>query len=162
TRVSNFNPAVALNYTAFLQRRGSLTQAEDVLTDLANRAPENIQVLSALAQVRLSRQEWGPAPEVGETIKRLGTHPVLGRELVGAALAGRNKYDESIVALQNAYQAQPNAVQPMYALVRTYLRAQKPDQAIGFLQSVLKASPSYAEAYVLLGSVQLANKAPDQ
>jgi tetratricopeptide (TPR) repeat protein len=50
----------------------------------------------------------------------------------------------------------------MYALVRTYLRAQKSDEAITFLQSVIKANPTNAEAYVLLGSVQLATKAPDQ
>ena len=53
-------------------------------------------------------------------------------------------------------------VQPMYALVRAYVAAEKTDQAIAFLQSVLKANPSNAEAYVLLGSVQLANKSPDQ
>jgi tetratricopeptide (TPR) repeat protein len=115
-----------------------------------------------LAQVRLARQEWASAQEVAEVIKRIGTNPVLGDELLGAALAGRNKNDESIVALQNAYQAQPNATRPMYALVNAYLRAQKPDQAIGFLQSVLKASPSNAEAYVLLGSVQLTMKSPDE
>jgi tetratricopeptide (TPR) repeat protein len=161
-RVSNFNPEVTLNYTAFLQRRGNLAHAEDVLIDLADRWPENVQVLSALAQVRLAREEWAGAQDVAEIIKRIGSNPVLGDELLGAALAGRNKNDESIVALQNAYQAQPNATQPMNALVRAYLRAQKPDQAIGFLQSVLKASPSNAEAYVLLGSVQLTLKSPDE
>jgi tetratricopeptide (TPR) repeat protein len=161
-RVSNFNPQVTLNYTAFLQRRGNLAHAEDVLTDVAGRWPENVEVLSALAQVRLARQEWAGAEEVAQIIKRIGSNPVLGDELLGAALAGRNKNDESILALQNAYQAQPNATQPMYALVRVYLRAQKPDQAIGFLQSVLKANPSNAEAYVLLGSVQLTMKSPDE
>jgi tetratricopeptide (TPR) repeat protein len=161
-RVSNVNPQVTLNYTAFLQRRGNLSHAEDVLTDLAGRWPQNVEVLSALAQVRLARQEWAGAQEVAQIIKRIGSNPVLGDELLGAALAGSNKNDESIVALQNAYQAQPNATQPMNALVRAYLRAQKPDQAIGFLQSVLKASPSNAEAYVLLGSVQLGTKSPDE
>jgi tetratricopeptide (TPR) repeat protein len=161
-RVSNLNPQVTLNYTAFLQRRGNLSHAEDVLIDLAGRWPQNVGVLSALAQVRLARQEWASAQEVAEVIKRIGTNPVLGDELLGAALAGRNKNEESIVALQNAYQAQPNATQPMNALVRAYLRAQKPDQAIGFLQSVLKASPSNAEAYVLLGSVQLTMKSPEE
>ena len=57
-RVSNFDPTVSLGYVAFLQRRGSVSRAEDVLVDLASRWPKNVQVLSALAQVRLSRQEW--------------------------------------------------------------------------------------------------------
>lgn len=50
----------------------------------------------------------------------------------------------------------------MYALTAAYVRAGENDKAIAFLQSVLKANPSNAAAYVLLGSVQLANKAPDQ
>ena len=161
-RVSNFEPTVSLNYVAFLQRRGSIGHAEDVLTDLANRWPKNVQVLSALAQVRLARQEWVGAQEAADAIKQIGTNPTMADEFLGAALAGRNKYDESIVALKDAYTSDPNAVQPMYALVRAYLRAEKMDSAIAFLQSVLKASPSNAEAYALLGSVQLVRKLPDQ
>jgi cellulose synthase operon protein C len=160
-KVSNYDPSVSLNYVAFLQRRGGIAHAEDVLVDLADRWPKNVEVLSALAQVRLARQEWVGAQEVAETIKRIGTNRTAADEFLGAALAGRNKFDESIVALQDAYAANPNAAQPMYALVRTYLRAERTDQAIAFLQSVLKASPSNVEAYVLLGSVQLATKSPD-
>ena len=161
-QVSNYNPTVSLNYVAFLQRRGNIEHAEDVLTDLASRWPKNIQVLSALAQIKLARQEWGPAQQLAQTIKRLSANPTAADEILGAALAGENKYDESIAAWQNAYASEPNATQPMYALVRTYLRAQQPDKAVTFLQSVLKASPDNPEAYVLLGSVQLSQKKLDQ
>jgi cellulose synthase operon protein C len=161
-RVSNFDPAVSLEYVAFLQRRGSSSYAEDLLVDLADRWPKNIKVLSALTQVKLARQDWVGAQQTAEAIGHIGTNPTLADELLGAALAGQNKYDESILALQNAYAAAPTSTQPMYALVRTYLRAGKKDQAVAFLQSVLKTSPSNAEAYVLLGSLQLSNKLPDE
>ena len=161
TRTSNFNPAISLNYVAFLRRRSSIAQAEDVLIDLANRWPKNIEVLSALANVRLARREWAGAQEVAETIKKIDTNNTQADELLGAALAGRNKYDESIQALQSAYASDPSAVRPMDALVTTYLRAGQKDQAIAFLQSALKADPSNAEAYVLLGAIQF-EKSPDQ
>ena len=161
-RVSNFNPTVSLNYASFLQRRGNIARAEDLLGDLAARWPNNNDVLSALAQVRLARQEWAGAQEVAETIKRIGPNRAVADELLGAALAGQSKYNESISAFKDAYASAPTAAQPMYALVRTYLGAGKKDEAIAFLQSVLKASPDNAEAYVLLGSVQLGNKALDQ
>jgi tetratricopeptide (TPR) repeat protein len=160
-KASNFDPAVSLNYVAFLERRNSVARAEDVLTDLATRWPNNIQVLSALAQVRLTRGEWVGAQQVADAIKRLSANNVVGDELLGAALAGQSKFAQSIEAFQNAYAAAP-VTQPMYGLVAAYITAGKPDQAIAFLQSVLKANPSNAAAYVLLGSVQLANKAPDQ
>jgi cellulose synthase operon protein C len=161
-KVSNFNPQVSLDYVAFLRRRGNLARAEDVLTDLATRWPKSIEVLSALAQVRLARQEWVGAERVAEIIKHVDPNHTVADEVLGAALAGRSKFDESITALQDAYAASPTAVQPMYGLVVTYLRAQQPAKAVAFLQSVLKANPANAEAYVLLGSVQMTNKQPDQ
>jgi tetratricopeptide (TPR) repeat protein len=161
-RQSNFNPSVSLNYVAFLQRRDNIAHAEDVATDLAGRWPKNVEVLSALAQIRLARREWVGAQEVAENIKRIGADRTAVDELLAAALAGQNKYDESIAALQDASSNAPTATRPMYALVRTYVAAKKTDQAIAFLQSVLKANPSNADAYVLLGSVQLANKSPDK
>src|SRR5262249_37864053 len=51
---------------------------------------------------------------------------------------------------------------PMAVMVNTLISAQKLDQAVSFLQSVLKVNPANAEAQVLLGSVQLLKKAPEQ
>jgi cellulose synthase operon protein C len=162
TRASGFNPNVGLAYVAFLRRRGSAQRAEDVLVELSSRWPKNIEVLSALADAKLSRRDWVGAQEVGETIRRLGNDKGVGDQILGAALIGRNKYNESIDVLQNAYEAAPSAVQPMFALVRAFVRAQKPDKAINFLQSVLQANPTSAEAYALLGAVQFASNSTDQ
>lgn len=161
-RVSNFDPTVSLNYVAFLRRRGNISSAEDVLADLASRWPKNVQILSALAQVKLLNHEWNGAQELAETIRSIDSNPIMADELLGAALAGQNKYDESIAAFQHAQAASPPSAQLMYALVRTYLRAGKKDRAVSFLQEVLKADPANAEAYVLLGSVQLASKSLEQ
>ena len=162
TRASNFDARVGLNYVAFLHRRGGIARAEDVLVELASRWPSNIEILSALAQVRLTRQNWIGAQEVAETIRRIGDSRGVADQILGAALSGRNRYDESIGVLQNAYAAAPGAVQPMVSLVGTLVRAQQVDRAVGFLETVLKSNPSSAEAHVLLGSIQLMKNAPDQ
>lgn len=161
-QTSNHNPTDTLPYVAFLQRRGDIAHAEDVLTDLASRWPKDIKVLTALGQIRLARQEWAGAQEIAETIKRLSGNQTLANELLGASLAGEEKYSESLSALQNAYAEQPTATQPMFAMVRVYLSAHEPEKAVAFLQSVLKASPDNADAYVLLGSVQLSQTQLDQ
>ena len=161
-QVSNFNPGVGLDYVAFLRRRGSLDQAEDVLNDLASRWPKNIAVLSTLAQVKLAHQDWAGAEEIAKRIKTLSTNQATADELLGAALAGGSKYNESMAAFEDAYKSDPSDPGPMAALVRAYVSGGKTDQAISFLQSVLKANPGNAQALILLGSLQLANKAPDQ
>jgi len=162
TKASGFSPAVGLNYVAFLRRRGLTSRAETVLSDLASRNANNIAVLSALAQVKLARQDWIGAHEIADAIHRLGDKGDIADQINGAAFSGQRKFSDSLAVLQNAYNANPSAFQPMAALVSVYLQAQQTDKAEAFIKAVLNANPANAEAYVLLGSIQLAKNNPDQ
>jgi cellulose synthase operon protein C len=159
-RASNYDPTIGLNYVAFLRRRGNIQRAADLLTDLATRRPNNVAVLSALAEVKLALQDWVGAQQVGETIKRLGNATPLADQILGTAYAGQQKYDDSISAFQSAAVAAPNAVQPMASLVREFVQTKQTDRAVAFLQSVLNTNPSNAEALVLMGSVELSRNQP--
>jgi cellulose synthase operon protein C len=160
-KAANFAPNVSLNYVAFLQRRGSLTRAEDVLSDLASRWPQNLQVLTSLAQLKLQRQDWVGAQQIADSIQHLGNDSGIADQIRGAALVGQNKFNESISVLQGAYAASA-APSQMAALVDAYVRAKQPDKAMAFLETVLKANPSNAEAYTLLGLIEMANKQPEE
>jgi cellulose synthase operon protein C len=162
SKASQSNPNVGLDYVAFLRRRGNDTRAEDVLVELAGRWPRNIRVLSALAQIKLEHQDWAAAQQLAESIQRIGANQAIADQILGEALAGQNKPETSINVLQEAYSAAPNAVQPMAAVVRAYVRAQQADKAEAFLQSVLQTNPSSAAAYTLLGDLQLQQGAPQK
>ena len=95
-RAANFAPNVSLNYVAFLQRRGSFARAEDVLTDLAGRFPQNLQILASLGQVKLQRQDRVGAQGIADSIRRLGNDSGVADQIRGAALVGQNKIDENI------------------------------------------------------------------
>jgi cellulose synthase operon protein C len=161
-KTSGFDAGVSLNYVAFLQRRGNVERAEDLLTQLAQQSPNNVLVLSALADVRLARQNWIGAQQVAEKIRQIGDRQALSDQILAAALSGQGKYGDSIKILESAQAAAPAAAQPMAALVSTLVRAKKLDEAESFLQTALKTNPASAEAHVLLGSVQLVKNAPDQ
>jgi tetratricopeptide (TPR) repeat protein len=162
TRASDLDANIGLEYAAFLQRRGSIARAEDILSELNKRRANNIRVLSALAQVRLARQNWVGAQEVAELIRRIDNSGGMADQILGTALIGRNKYDEAITTFQNAYKAAPSAAQPMDSLVGVLLKANKKDQAITFLKTVLTKDPNNASALVLLGSIQFSSGATDQ
>jgi len=162
TKTSNFDVGVSLSYVAFLQRRGNVERAEDLLTQLTRRWPNNVAVLSTLADVRLMRQNWIGAQEIAETIRRIGNVGGLSDQIQASALSGQGKYGDSIKILEGLQAAAPAAVRPMTALVNTLVGSQKLDEAVSFLQNVLTANPANAEAHVLLGSVQLVKNAPDQ
>jgi cellulose synthase operon protein C len=159
---SSSEPGAGLNYVAFLRRRGSLERAENILTELASRSPNNVTVLATLADVRLARQNWSGAQEIATIIQRIGEGGELPDQIRAVALSGRGRNDDSIKILQGLQAAAPTAVEPMVALVSVLVREQKLDRAVTFLQSVLQANPDNAEAHVLLGSIQLLQKATDQ
>jgi pentatricopeptide repeat protein len=69
-------------------------------------------------------------------------------------LAGQNKPDASITALEDAHKAAPDAVQPVFSLVAAYTRAGKSDKAESLLNEMLKKFPSNAELLVLMGQTQ--------
>jgi cellulose synthase operon protein C len=157
TKVSNWSVNIGLEYASFLQRRGSIARAEDVLNGLSKRWPNDIRVLSALAQVRLARQNWTGAQEIAEAIRQLDNSSGMADQILGSALVGRNKMDEAITAFQNAYSAAPNAAASMETLVAVLLKANRKDQATTFLRSALSRNPNDANALVLLGSIQLSS-----
>ncbi len=161
-KASNFNPVVGLDYAAFLRRRGGDDRANDVLTELANHWPNNVRVLSALAEMKLSRRDWAGAQQIAEAIKRISNTGGISDQILGAALSGEHQYDASIAAFQNAVAAAPSATQPMAALVVAMVNAKQTDKAIAYLQSVLQKDPNNAQAYILLGNIDLSSNLPDQ
>jgi len=156
TKSASGNPAVSLQYVAFLQRHGRVAQAEDVLTAAAGANPGNIDLLSALAQIRLVRQNWTGALAVADSIEAIGNQRGVAEEIRGIAFAGQNKMEQSIAALEAAHASRPDAVQPVVTLVTAYLRTGKADKAETLLNDMLKRYPENAQLSLLMGSTQLA------
>jgi predicted Zn-dependent protease len=146
---------VVLRYVAFLQRRGDLTHAEDVLTDVISRNPRNVQMLSALAQVRLARQNWVGALATADAMAAVGEDRGLSDQIRAAALAGQNKIDQSISALEAAHAAAPDVTQPVVSLVSRYVQTGHPEKAEMLLQDMLKKYPANAQLLVLMGQTKL-------
>lgn len=153
---TNSNPAIVIRYVDFLQRRSDLGRAEDILTEAIGRNPNNSQLLSALAQVRLLRKDWAGATTVADTLAKLNGGAVTADEVRAAALAGQNKIDESIAALEDAQRAAPNAVQPFVALVGAYLKNGQADKANALLKDTAQKYPDNARVLVLMGQADLA------
>jgi tetratricopeptide (TPR) repeat protein len=155
---SNFNQEIVLRYVAFLQRKSDLPRAEEVLTEAVGRNPTNIQLLASLAQAKLSRQDWSGAQSIADAIGRLNNGRVAADQIRAVALAGQNKIDESIAALEDAHKVAPNALQPALSLASAYVRQGKPDSAVALLKELSEKAPNNAQLLVFLGQAQLAQK----
>jgi tetratricopeptide (TPR) repeat protein len=160
-KASGLNPNIALRYVAFLQRRGDFSHAEDVLSDVVARNPTNTQLLATLAQIRLSRQNWIGALATADAVARLGDKSGLADQIRASALAGQNKIDDSVAALEKAHATAPDALQPVVSLVSDYVRLGKADKAEALLQEMIKKYPDSAEILVLMGQTKLAQNKND-
>jgi tetratricopeptide (TPR) repeat protein len=155
-RASNYQPRFGLNYSAFLSRRGLNSHLENVLSELAARNPNDVNVLTSLAQFKLSQKDYRAAQEIADRIKKIGVGTGTAAELEAAALAGQKKFDEGITVLQEVHEANPNAIRPVASIVRAYLQANQPEKAEQFINQIIKTNPSNPEAYVMMGVAKLA------
>ena len=161
-QIAKFTPGVALAYAQFLLRYGKADQAERVLTESRSRAPNNAQVLTLLARLKLDRKDWVGAQEIADALRKLNSTAdnSTADQIVAGALSGQQKYDEALTVLQSAQSDTDLTGSPMAALVRAYVAAGKADAAAQFLQSVLKSSPDNQLAQVLMASLDALNKKP--
>ena len=127
-KASNYSPAVGLAYVAFLQRRGVTSQVESVLIDLANRNPNSVPVLSALARVKLTRQDWVGAHAIADAITEARRQERCRRtRSTPPPSAGRENLPTAWRFCRTAYSAHPGAIRPMVDLVNVYVQI-GPDQ----------------------------------
>lgn len=149
-RVSNFDPTIGLRYADLLMKNNQGTAAAAVLTETARRHPESRDVLTALAEVRLRLRDWTGAEQVAQALREGGGDAVAADRVMAAALTGQERFSESINLLQQMSSGDAGARDSnMAALVSVYVRANQPDQARAFLDSVIADNPGNLQALFL-------------
>ena len=149
-------------YAKYLIRDKDFIAAESVLERYLSVHGIKTQLLEQLAQVKLSLRKWDEAQAIADKLIDGGKNTILASQIKGLALTGKNEYQEGIEAFKVAQEAAPDSFQPMAALVSAYMRAGKPDDAINFLNSVLKTSPKNYTANFLLGGIYSFQNKPDE
>lgn len=152
-QTSNFSSTYGIPYSQFLQRRKQPERAEKVLEDVLAYSPNNATALRMLAQAKIARGDSAGAQALVDKIKLSGDKSAVADEIAGAISLSKNDFEGTLSAFKRAYEASPNKVEPLVAVVRTYISAGKNKEAIQFLQSVLKSNPNNLEANLMLGQL---------
>ncbi len=145
--------AIGLPYAQFLAQRGASDRADQILTMVVQRDPENMDALRALAQIKINNQDWVGAQQVAERLRQLDDESSVVDRIAGLALQGQERFEQSIEAFERSQEAAPDATRPLASLVGAYVRAGQSDRAKQFLESVLETSPNNAFAQVLIAQV---------
>ena len=135
--LQRYAPAPGLRMAQFLMRYGKVDQAERVLEQVRANTPTDRQVLSLLAQLKLTRQDWVGAQEIADALKTLDNsgEDQTANQILAAALGGQNKLEESIRVLETSLPDASNRQAVLSDLIRAYARAGKIDVAEGLLKT---------------------------
>lgn len=152
-QASGMEPVYGLAYAEHLLKQGNSSRAERVMESVLRKDPGHLDALKMLAQIRVALRDWAGAQEVADRIDSLGDKSQVSNQIRGVALAGSREYDASIAAFRSAHEAAPERGQPLVGLVRTYIAANRIDEAITFLDSVRAASPDNVNAILLKGQL---------
>lgn len=146
-------PQYAMPYAEYLMKIGRTNQVPPVLKDILHVAPNFLPAQRLLAQAYLRLGDLASAQAVADTVARTEKGAVTADQIRGAVQSARHEYDNSIASFKRAYDAAPSEVQPMVALVRSYVAAGKTREALAFMQSVLSSSPRNVPAHLLQGQL---------
>jgi tetratricopeptide (TPR) repeat protein len=143
-----------------LLRQRKAVQAGEILQKSLAGGNRSVEAIKLLAQVKLALGEWEQAEQLAKQLQSVEGQEALSQQILGAAYQGKDEQGASIEAFKRAHELAPDASQPVVALVQTYVRSGKPDEARRFLESILAVDADNVTAHLLLGQLSLAEQAP--
>ncbi|MET0533802.1 MAG: tetratricopeptide repeat protein, partial [Steroidobacter sp.] len=144
---------VRLELSQLLTQSGRSEQARPVLEQLVKETPNDVGTLESLFRVQAATQDLAAARVTAETIKQVRPDMPLGWYLDGAINESEKKYDAAEAAYVRALEIQPNAGEPLTALVRVDLARKQMPKALARLDKVIAAQPDHVIARNLKGEL---------
>lgn len=154
-------PGPSLRYAEQLARMGRLDSAEAVLIDALRAGAEDRALLTALAELRLRRQDWDGVLEVTRAIERLdaeGPAAALPQAfssdlLRAAALFGEGRVEETLEMLRANWRDRGTPAD-LEAMVRAMAASGRGEEARAALDAALAEDAGNLAALGLLAQLQ--------
>lgn len=158
-QVADRAPEESLYYADFLIAEGSSDVAVTVLNDANRQTPGNTDILKALANLYLQKQDWSSAQRTVESLRRIDTPEA--REAVpliqASVMRGQNRTSESLSILESTIDPEATisgqSTSAVALIVQTQIRSGKPEEARAYLDKLMAAQPDNADLKMLDASL---------
>jgi tetratricopeptide (TPR) repeat protein len=141
-----------------MAQRDEGAQALALLEKVVIDAPDNLAAREALFRAQAAAKQLDEAQRTAEDIKLLRPEQAVGYYLAGALADAQRRRDDAIREFERALELQPDATEPLTALVRAQLASQRTGDAIRRLNALIARYPNNVIAKDLLGEVLIASK----
>lgn len=136
-----------------LVEAGELDRANQQLLLARASAPDDLEVLEALARVGVARGQWADALAAASRIAELDPDQALGHRLVGLIQRQHGELAASVEALERAFEQSDGDPDALAALVEAYVANGQAERAESALREALRGQPGEARVANLLGQV---------
>lgn len=150
-----------MDFAQVLAQNGKKTQAHELVAAVASEVPDNVAVQKALFEVRMAQDDLQGAAAIAAALQKEHPQLALGYFLSAMAASKQGKTAEATGDLERALQIEPDAAEPLTALVRMDVAQRKPERAIARLEQVITARPDNFFARNLKGATLVTQKRYD-
>lgn len=156
---SNRDPAAVAAYAQHLAVTGKADFAESLVEGGLTRSPSNVPLLTQLAQLKLTRGDWLGAEQVAQRLETVDGGKAVMQSVMAQVLSNTDRGAETTRYLEKLVRDGEAQVSSMAALVMSYVRSGRVDEAVSIIDEVLDKNPDNPAALILKGDLetQLAN-----
>lgn len=158
---SGRDPIATAAYARHLASTGKADFAESLVEGGLARAPNNVPLLNLLAQLKLSRGDWFGAEQIAQRLEAVDGGQAAMEAVMAQIIANDDRGDEGITFLENLVSGKDAQTSSMAALVMSYVRSGRTDEAITFVSEVLEKNPNNPAALILKGDLETQLGNPD-
>ncbi len=148
---SEHTPREVLAYARHLLMDDRGDAAETVIQEALARRRGDLQLIQALARVKLRNRDFSGVERIAQALQGNEATKDLGDRLLAAALAGQERYDETIEILEAGAEMSDNRGAYLSALVATHMRNDDLPAAKRLIEEAL-AENSRDDAALRLGA----------
>lgn len=116
--------------------------------------PEDLAMSRLYIDSLLRGEDWDAAEAEAQRILDMDPTKPLGHYVRGRVLQARGQHEAALEPLTVASDLDPSAVETLTAIVRSYIRLDRANDALAFLDSFVASNEKTAHAYSLKGELQ--------
>ncbi|MFZ2450918.1 MAG: tetratricopeptide repeat protein [Methylovulum miyakonense] len=145
--------AARLELVNLLLQAGEKEQATGQLNALFKLNPNSKNGLEALFRIYMAQKQWDKALQMAKQLEEAYKDDASGFYMSGLVYQANGQLDKSTVSFAQALAKQPEAVEPLTQLVKSYLALKQADKAVQKLRDLIAKEPKHFYAYSLLGDI---------
>jgi tetratricopeptide (TPR) repeat protein len=162
-RAVDANPKDAsarLDLAQLLGQMGKPEQAKPVIDELVKQHPDNVAALETQFKVAAATKDLASAKSAADALVALQPKMALGYFYQGAVAESDKRPEDAVHLYSRALDVQPEAAEPLQAMVRLLLGLKRTPEALKRLDEVIARFPALPLAANLKGETLLAIQRP--